>query len=182
MALAKKLPPGIRANGKTPTKHGRMQYSFLVSCIACGVEREVKRKDHAIAMSVKPCKWCSNKSNHPQGEVNGVRVSFFNTYRLNAADRRKSWDLSIEDAAEILASQDSKCALSGIPIAANGDFTDITASLDRVDNAEGYSNSNVQWVHKEINMMRGVLSVERFKELCDLVSHKSPKETPPLHE
>ena len=178
MARAKPLPDNVKVNGKLLTKHGCFQFSFLVTCISCGVDRVVKRKEHAVAMSIKPCKRCSNKSNHPQGQVGNIRVSFFNSYCMNAADRGKSWDLSIEEASEILESQELKCALTGLPINACGDFNTITASLDRIDNADGYSKGNVQWVHKEVNMLRGVLSITRFKELCSLVaSHSAAQQT-----
>lgn len=70
--------------------------------------------------------------------------------------------------------QNRKCALSGIDI----DFkkgNDVkrglqTASLDRIDSSKGYIVGNVQWVHKDINFMKGTLSNNQFLELCNLVS------------
>ena len=67
--------------------------------------------------------------------------------------RSKSWNISIEDAGDVLKEQNYKCALSGIPILANGDFDKITASLDRIDNSIGYEKNNIQWVNKNINMI-----------------------------
>ena len=49
------------------------------------------------------------------------------------------------------------------------EYKEQTASFDRIDNSKGYEVGNIQWVHKEINMMRGTLSVDRFIELCEFV-------------
>jgi hypothetical protein len=69
--------------------------------------------------------------------------------------------------------QDGLCAYSGLPIGWSVVGWDHTASLDRIDNDMGYQDDNVQLVHKEINMMRGSLSTDRFKELCVLVTDKA---------
>ena len=46
---------------------------------------------------------------------------------------------------------------------------DITASLDRIDSLKGYTEDNVQWVHKHINFMKGSLSENKFIEYCKLI-------------
>jgi hypothetical protein len=45
-----------------------------------------------------------------------------------------------------------------------------TASLDRVDSVTGYIPSNVQWVHKDINLMKNRFGQAYFRELCRRVS------------
>jgi hypothetical protein len=82
------------------------------------------------------------------------------------------WDLFLK--------QNKKCAISGIDIVLNtrwseqnkGKFTEIiqTASLDRIDNSKGYTKNNVQWVHKDINFMRGGLAVNDFVFFCKKVA------------
>ena len=52
------------------------------------------------------------------------------------------------------------------------EYKEQTASLDRIDNSKGYEVGNIQWVHKEINMMRGPLPIDRFIELCGFVADK----------
>lgn len=170
----KPLPNGIFEVEKTKTKSGKLEYTFSVSCVSCGRLRIVRRKQHAVAMSKKPCKKCSNKKNHPIGEVNGVRVSFFNRFEIGAIQRSKEWNLTVEQAAMVLKSQDYKCRLTNLPITATGDFDKITASLDRIDNTKGYSVENIQWTHKVINMMRGILDVATFVEMCKLVASNHP--------
>lgn len=87
--------------------------------------------------------------------------------------------ITIEDAWRKFLAQKGRCALTGLPL----DWTYYvgrdrggkpvrhlgSASLDRIDNAAGYTPSNIQWVHKEINIMRGDLSIEAFRHWCRLV-------------
>lgn len=58
------------------TKSGKIVTSWYVPCKFCGRSRIIKRKNHAFNHLNKPCKHCSNKNNHPQGEFLGVRTSF----------------------------------------------------------------------------------------------------------
>jgi len=91
--------------------------------------------------------------------------------------RSKPWNITIEDAGNVLINQNNKCALSGIPLISSGDFKDITASLDRIDNSIGYEKDNIQWVHKDINMMRGTLPIKRFIEICKSIASHNDKAT-----
>lgn len=173
MPTARPLPSGVSFLGKLRKKSGGLEYAFLVPCLKCGSNRTVKRRQHAISMAGKPCKTCSNKNNHPIGLVGPIRVSFFNKYIVGASQRNKSWKINIEYAAEKFKQQGGVCALSGLEIDAGAsgcNLEEITASLDRIDNRVGYEPDNIQWVHKDVNMMRGSLCIERFIQLCKLVA------------
>ena len=172
MAKLLQIPSNVQRVGRTLTKSGKLEYTFEVACIKCGKIRIVKRRQHAIGMSKKPCKRCSNKNNHPIGICGSIRLSFFNKYKTSAELRSKNWNVTVEEANLILEKQNFKCALSGLLISACDDLNKITASLDRIDNSKGYELDNIQWVHKDINMMRGTLSIEKFKTLCSMVASK----------
>jgi hypothetical protein len=60
--------------------------------------------------------------------------------------------------------QDQKCAISGVSISLGRN-----ASLDRINSSLGYTKENVQWVHKDVNLMKGMFSEEYFKEVCEHV-------------
>lgn len=158
--------------GNSITKSGRVVSIFSVPCPKCKAERTVKRRNHAINHMSKLCKRCSNIDNHPQGEYKGIRISWWNKYQLGAAYRNINWNLNIEDAAMVLNKQEWKCAFSGLDLVCSGNTSQITASLDRIDNSKGYTIDNVQFVHKDINMMRGSLDVQKFIYFCSLVSNK----------
>ena len=46
----------------------------------------------------------------------------------------------------------------------------FTASLDRIDSKLGYELNNIQWVHKDINMMKQAYTNNYFIEHCKLVA------------
>lgn len=75
----------------------------------------------------------------------------------------------------MLLPQEGRCALSGLAIehAKSHSSKNGTASFDRKDSSLGYVRGNVQWVHKEVNRMKGALPEERLFELCRLIaSHR----------
>ena len=73
--------------------------------------------------------------------------------------------------------QQGRCALTGMPLViaqVASKRTDTTASLDRIDSGAGYVVGNVQWVHKDINRMKGNLTDLEFLHFCQMVSsHRS---------
>lgn len=58
------------------------------------------------------------------------------------------------------------CPLSGLPIIypRYTDDEEATASLDRIDSSKGYIKGNVQWVHKDVNMMKNDMSERQLFE------------------
>lgn len=83
-----------------------------------------------------------------------------------AKSRNLELSISIEDAWDKYESQNRKCALSGVDILLTKSYDKDrllnTASLDRKDNDKGYSLENIQWVHKDINIMRNNFSIDEF--------------------
>jgi hypothetical protein len=83
--------------------------------------------------------------------------------------------LYIQELLEII--QGYKCALSQIPIKGSisnrkelTTYSEMTASLDRIDSSKGYIVGNVQWVHKDINNMKQAFPQDYFIEICKLIA------------
>jgi hypothetical protein len=74
--------------------------------------------------------------------------------------------ISMDYIWELYLSQNGLCKYSKLPI----DFKTKTASLDRIDSSLGYTEDNVQWLHKDINMMKRAYTEEYFIKLCKLVN------------
>jgi hypothetical protein len=68
--------------------------------------------------------------------------------------------------------QNGLCNLTNTPIFLNIGGSDElpVASLDRIDSQSGYIDGNVHWVHKTINLMKNVYSLNEFKYFCKCVS------------
>lgn len=88
--------------------------------------------------------------------------------------RRISVDLAItkEYAWNTFVSQGGKCALSGLDLKFPSKHKDKswTASLDRIDSSKGYIEGNVQWVHKDVNIMKNKFDQEYFIEICKKIA------------
>lgn len=100
--------------------------------------------------------------------------SYWNRIMKGAKKRNLKMALTIKDAWDLFQKQKGKCAVSGMPIHITTDYTnqhnEHTASFDRIDNKIGYVLGNVQWVHRDINMMRRTMSIEEFVSICRKVS------------
>lgn len=88
------------------------------------------------------------------------RIKSRNKYRKSGTLK---FALSKKYLWELFEAQQRKCALSGIPL----DWE--VASLDRIDSNKEYIQSNVQWVHKDINKMKFDLEQKYFIEMCELI-------------
>ena len=95
---------------------------------------------------------------------------------LQSSGRRKrlEFNINIKYCWGLYIKQDRKCALSGLPI----EFETLKrrkkdkfiASLDRIDSKKGYIVGNVQWVVKEINYMKRILTDEKFIFFCKKIA------------
>lgn len=82
------------------------------------------------------------------------------------------FDLDAKFLWELFERQSRKCALSGVEISfsvVNRKRAEGTISLDRVDSTKGYTKNNVQWVHKNVNLMKMYLPQAEFLEWCGKV-------------
>jgi hypothetical protein len=91
--------------------------------------------------------------------------------RGNQTRKPKELTLTIQEAWDLFLQQDRKCALSGIELTFPSKWKDKswTASLDRIDSSEGYILGNVQWVHKDVNIMKNKFSKTYFINICKLI-------------
>lgn len=110
------------------------------------------------------------------GELTGSQWALI---KNNAKHRNIAIEISMEYAWELFLKQRRICCLSGLPLVfsksynrslSNQERQETTASLDRIDSSKGYVVGNVQWVHKDINLMKRTLNERRFLDLCRNVS------------
>lgn len=118
----------------------------------------------------------------------GFRPGFLGTLKKNASDRNMffSEELTPEYLYNILKSQNFKCALSGEDLIQGEkglDYVgiDLILSLDRIDSTIPYIKGNVQWVTKQVNMCKHILSVSDFINLCNkIINHTNQQPSTPL--
>lgn len=151
---------------------------YYKDCPECGESQSYLRKNYAeeSLRLGKVCKKCSNRNtdNSHRGWHRGVRVSWFNKFRAGAETRGISWSLTVDDVADVMELQETKCALTGwcINFPNFGSPQDAPASIDRIDSSKGYTKDNIQLVVRKVNMMKQHYTQEEFIEICKAVANK----------
>lgn len=142
-------------------------------CICdCGTEKLIASGN--LTGKVKSCgcyKRKGGRRNHGWKGVGDLGASFVANLKSQAKYRHIEFNLSVEYLWNLFVSQDKKCALTRIPLRITESYKEAihdkgTASLDRIDSNGGYVEGNVQWVHKDVNLMKQDLTQSDFFVLC----------------
>lgn len=152
-------------------------------CI-CGKIRNIATW-HLNNNKTKGC-GCTNIIGRFKAECIGdLSKSYYNSFKSNRENKGKLFDnnVTMNFLWDLFLKQDKKCALSGIDIILNpqwskqnkGKHTENvqTASIDRIDSTKNYTIDNIQWVHKDINYMKGTMSDKEFINMCKKVSNNN---------
>lgn len=124
---------------------------------SCGCLKLVKGKDHKDWKGV--------------GEISGYWWAAHIDREFKQKSRSKiAVEIDKEFAWRLFKRQKGLCALTGLQLAIHNKHNKNTASLDRIDSNKGYVKRNVQWVHKDINMMKRTYTQEYFIKMCRLVA------------
>lgn len=152
-------------------KNNRCQQDFINYCI----------KTHQYTHQSKPLglipltKLCTHKNFKGHGYI---PKDFYTSLKKNADKRNLKFSITIKDLNDLFIYQSGKCFLTGADLFfkkhyKNGPFKKLgNASLDRIDNNNGYTKDNIQWVDKNINTIKYKLSQERFLEICKYITKK----------
>ena len=146
-------------------------YRYRVKC-SCGVEKVILGT-HLLQGNTTHCGCSKRKPRNWKGSGT-VSATYFSSLKRGAdgGKGRKPilFNITIEYVSDLLdVKQKGKCALTDLKISVK----DKTASLDRIDSSKGYEEGNVQWLHKDVNMMKRHYSQDYFVHLCRLVSGDS---------
>ena len=159
------------------TKNGHIRYVCKCDCgNYCNI-----LGTHLIQENTKTC-GCDKPigKTHKQwkgcGEISG---DFWYSHILRSANGNKGrrhpveLSVSLEQVWDLFLKQERKCALSGLTLTFpkfNKDKS-WTASLDRIDSSKGYITENIQWVHKDVNIMKNKYDQDYFISFCKLISN-----------
>jgi hypothetical protein len=150
-------------------------------CCICDCGNTVIRTGTSMLRSQNSSCGCFSKrgANHHQWTgIGEISSAFWYEHIVRSANGSKSnrsekeLSLTMEQAWNLFLEQDRKCALSGIELIFPKVSKDKnwTASLDRIDSSKGYVLGNVQWVHKDINIMKNRFDNQYFIEMCKLIA------------
>lgn len=137
----------------------------------CGVSKTVLGT-HLVSNKTRSCGKCIVlRERRNFGGIGDLPLTYFSSLKrgANGEKGRKpiEFDISIEYLWETFKQQNGKCKYSNLPI----DFRSKTASCDRIDSSLGYIEGNVQWLHKDVNMMKRHYSEKYFFEICNKITN-----------
>ena len=96
------------------------------------------------------------------GEITGT---IWGNVKTAAKKRNLPVEVSIQDAWDKFLAQDRKCVLTQLELTIGED-----ASLDRIDSSKGYTKENIQWVHKDVNIMKWDFGQDYFIKVCHMIA------------
>lgn len=166
----------MRVIKKLGPKNGHIYWECLCNC---GNIRKIHTGNIKQGKTIS-C-GCYKKNNKGKDHKNfkgvgDLSASFVSNIKYSAYARNIDFKLSVEYLWKLYLIQNRLCALSGIEIyfpetsidCSNGNKT---CSLDRIDSSIGYIEGNVQWVHKDVNIMKHKLSNKYFISMCNKISN-----------
>ncbi len=102
-------------------------------------------------------------------EISGI---YWNRIIVSAKKRNLAFDINIKEMWNLFLKQERKCSISGVEIGFAKTWAtqiETTASIDRINSQIGYINTNVQWVHKRVNMMKQNMNEKEFIDWCNKI-------------
>ena len=130
----------------------------------------------------KGCLDCSFKAKEGTGNPAfvgyGIVPGRFANRFIKKKNPKETCTVTAKDIEDLYFKQQKKCALTGLPISfenINIKTKDLscTASVDRIDSKKGYTLSNIQLVHRDINLMKNAFEQDYFIKMCKLIVIKS---------
>jgi hypothetical protein len=113
------------------------------------------------------CKTCRTRTYKKSGQINTIERLFRNVQKT-ARMRQISFDLTLVDLEQKIASQGGRCFYSGLPmewvIASKQKF-----SIDRIDSKIGYTKENTVFCCYAVNIMKNKFSLEDFNFFIDAI-------------
>lgn len=154
---------------------------WLCKCV-CGKELPVV--GHSLTSgNTTSCGCSSRQKGKAHKNFKGyeeISNSLWISIKNNAKTRGIKVLVTLKEIWELYLKQNRKCALTGLDIIfakTRKTISDTTASLDRINSNKDYTIDNIQWVHKDINVMKQDFTEQQFLEYCQLVInyHKENK-------
>lgn len=135
----------------------------------CGTERWMQGNELTDPNSSFQCQQCAQKERGTKDKIKNGGTYNFSINRLHrlqrsAKNRGYEFTLDIPYLCSLYESQKHICAITGDVIESIDD-----ASLDRIDSSKGYVKGNVQWVTKQANLSKHVMTMPELINFCKKV-------------
>jgi len=142
--------------------------NILLCICSCGREELLYRWQLKDKLS---CSVCGIYTDEYIQKNSQITVDYFEAIKKMAQCNNIKFEISYDYVCQIFKDQEFKCALTGwriIPFLHINDFNG-TAILDMIDNKQGFIETNVHWIHKDIYNMKRNISVHELINNCEKI-------------
>lgn len=169
------MPGKVYGNGIIIKEEGRTKRGEKLWLMQCKCDKQYTA--HTSVLINGNTKSCGCLRLERFGVPLGLEVNYtwYKCYIKSARERKLEFNLTIQDIVDLFAEQQGVCALTGrkliLPTTSKLYRSNkYTASIDRINNDLGYTKENIQIIHKELNMVKWILSNDDFIKLCKEVT------------
>ena len=172
---------GVQFGILTPIKRiGTDKYGHARYLCVCGCGNILKVIGNSLETgNTSSCGCTSRKIGKEHGLWTGyeeISSSYYSRMKTGAKTRGVDFNVTMEQIWQRFIEQERRCALSGVKIMfapTNKTRHLQTASLDRIDSNLGYQIDNIQWLHKDLNIMKWKISNQDFIDWCiEVANHQ----------
>lgn len=160
-------------------KLGKRHVQFWICQCECGNISEV-RTSALLNGSSKSCGCLITKFNRYKNPytIGDIRPYFWESIKRMAKERNIKFELTPQDIWQQWNTQKGICALSNIKLTLPQKAREknkATASLDRINSNDYYHKNNIQWIHKDINIMKNKFDMQYFINICQQIASTQNK-------
>lgn len=173
----------LKVVGFSKYRSDRQNKAFWICTCVCGNTVEASANE-LLKGDLKRCSSCNGKRKKYKYQITEGTKYFSKSHLIiiqkGAISRKLEFSITGDYLDNIFDKQCHKCIFTGllltpsVGIAKNDMSKIVTTSLDRIDSNKGYVEGNVQWVHKNINMMKSNMTDVEFINFCKLVASQNP--------
>jgi hypothetical protein len=165
------LKIGDKSKGWTiienPILHNGSMY-YKVMCDCGKSSRLISASEFLNPNKAFMCQKCAGilrgENKHKKDAYEELYQHKYTKIKRTAEARNIRFELTKEYLWDLYLKQNKKCAITGDPLPQLS-----KASLDRIDSSKGYIENNVQWVTKQANLSKHVMTMQELYNFCKKV-------------
>ena len=135
-------------------------------CAVCKIDRPVTEYNMSEGALRNTCKKCVEASRRKKWS--STYQEYLNKLLQSSKSNRSKtmeFNVKLEHLIDLWEKQDGKCALSGVAMTHHRDGSgkkEFNASIDRIDQNQGYEPHNIHLVCYRVNILRHSLQIDMF--------------------
>lgn len=167
-------------NSQEPLSEIASRFGVSLGTVYCAVKRAGKcltRVSNGVSGRLRTSERASGQKHYRWKGAGEICGKYFQQARRGARLRGLEFKVSPDFCWSLFLKQNRRCALSGRDLQTNP----MTASLDRKDSSLGYTEDNVQWLHKDVNVAKLDKTDSEFVRMCCEVADCQRLSSPPTY-